>query len=731
MAKLKNKQTTFVFIFVLEISKEQFLSAVAELESTFPSPSPSPVTPPRVPQTSDLPSDEKERPKHDGCHLSTDSDANTPLMKHRKSQLNSLVGMLTEQGMYASTDDELLDGAKNSKAGKRLHQSKQANKNMHVTTSRGDQKLVTHQPLEVSSSAAALESSSSDAGRHGSMKSRKSSGSDGITRKSSSSFRSMKNFPFLDKRRGKLEKKWETDSDNSDFEIFIPPPKKNSKELSGNWSMLQKLAAKSVGSAAVQKDANLRTDAPDSHADCSTFPRKAPLKKFSSMKKGDSSASVASSKGTSKRRPTSPNTKRALFVKSVSSDSFYYDSVKDEEVYETLSEGDPARSVSEPDVSSNNSGDDDCTGGTVVDFSQMVNHRRMKIPAGESSLFTLTQELIKSTRADEDFRHDYNSDEGCTYLDPKELESQPTATLRRSSNMHVPVLDEEVSSTYLTLLEINQIGQQSATNGPKLAMDVSSKGLQHSTKEPYTQEHDSFTHNAVKTGSNLNVSILQEKWRAESSCASGYSTDSSSNWDADMGGDLDRPALDFSGSKLLPLSSQVESTSNLDFAANGSRKTELRRRKTSLSCPGDFGEGDIYAEIDDFDVDVDGSDEREESDYIPSEKYVSLFKKSPTHSVSSSTTVGAVHADSPLVSALVSSETGSQDLMYESMYAPGIKGNSVKTIPHFPPSLPPRSRKIHSRGMERANTVVKRYSSVPQVSTFVRGQVHVCLGRCW
>jgi len=691
-----------------------------ELEPKFTSPSPSPAVPPRVPVTPDFAGDKKEQPKADSSQFSADSDANTP-QKYRKSQLHSLVGMLTEQGLYASTDDELLDGTNNNKKGKKSHQSKMAIKSGHGVP-RDDKKQASSQPFEASSDAS-VESLSSNVRRYDSVRSRKSSSSlqISINRKGSASFRSMQNFPFLNKNRDQTEKKWETDSDNSDFEIFIPPPKKNSKEFSNNLSMLQKrFSVKPAKATARQKDANPNTDVPPAsqgESSCSsTYPEQASV---NSTKRDDRVQSTANpSVSSNKRKAMLSSTKRAMFGKSISSDSFYYESVKDEEVYDTLSEGD-LRSVSEPELSSNNSGEEDCTGGTVVDFNQMLD-RTVKMPC-ESSLSTLTQEMISSSRGveDNDLEHDYNSDEGCTYLDPKELESQPA--LRRSSKVQYPASDEEISSTYLSLLDINQISTRLA-DGHKTSQDSSSKGpLQQGTK-PFPQKQSSFRQHIAKSSSSLNINALQDKWRAESSCASGYSTDSScSNWEPEVGGDLDRSALDL-GSKLSLSSCHLEGTdtsSNLDFVKER-HKAAPRLSKASQSCSIDHGEGDIYAQIDDFDVEVDGSDEREESDYIPSEKYVSLFKKSPTHSICSVTTVGSTCAtESPPNSVSISSGTSEIDKMYETLYSTGVKGGTVKTLPHLPPSLPPRLKKKFPRDVERAGMVVRRHASVPAVSVCV------------
>lgn len=630
------------------MSKEEFVSMVNGLESRL---NPSLKSTPLLKAAKS--SLEQTKHTNEMQNTATESSAkNKDTPPGQQSHIQSLVGMLTEQGMCASTDDELLDDGNQKTKKKHLPISKSVPTTPE--TEQGGLKL-----------ADLVDRSGKDKGTNTKLHSSLS--------RNTGSFRS--NFPFMDGRRF-MGKRCESDSDNSDFEYFLPPPKNTSTAAGFEQGpevpprtvsvKLEKSVAASLGPSSSRKVSK-------GHEEVYT-----PM---------DSAVPAVPHKEETKKKVLSPGTKRALFGKSISSDSFYYESIssRDDSRYEILPEIEAMRSTSEPEICTDSTEED---GSAVVNFS--LGRRREGARYSEPSLPTLIQESEQV-----ESQHEYDTDEGCTYLDPKDLESQPIQQRRVSVN---PLGEEACDSTYLTLQEVQL--DESRLHEQRFNQHIDSQ----SSVDSYFNQHSLP---GSKTNLTLNIISGIDKWRPESSCASGYSTDSSSNWDRD-GEALDRP-VSRQSVKVLPSvpadgeCDEDEVGSSLDFNMT-IRKSTLRRRKTSHSCLGDFGDGEIYAEIEELDNEAGASDDKEDDvdgdDYIASDKYVSFIKNREMSGRSNPS--GSPSAESPLLTATLASDQVTQDAAYETLYMGGPVANT--NVQYNPPTLPPRPLKTG------------RHISVPLVS---------------
>ena len=682
----------YFFFFKPEISKEDFFSAVSEMESMY---APSVPSPPVATQSTIALEHvkAKEEDAQEGKQQATDTYSTQPNIQ--TSHIHSLVCMLSEQGMAVSTDDELLDENKKSKL--KVKHRLFATKSKRITNAEEDAaSLVTSEETKVSDSVPSVEKNEDETkglDLHSFLEENKneskglkvhpsldlhpclegnenestglklhpslnlhpcqeengdeSEGSDlrpsSHVLKRRGSLRSIEYFPFMGVRSIIAERKGYSDSDNSDFEMFVPPKR---KQLPDNFGV------EPYPEAAEAAFASPTPELPTKGNDSISSPVPPPLPP---------------------KKVVSPSSKRAVFgKKSVSTNSFYYESINSR--YETMLDLEPMmRAKSQPDICDASSDGGNCRGGAVVDVGERKSSKPKRgsdpSPHPLPPLPSMPPLDLESGHVEDD----YDSDDslGCTYLDPKDLESQP---VRRVS---VENVDEkrEVSSMYLTLVEVRN---EQASHKKRFSK------VSQSSVEPDNQGQ---TQLETKSSFKLNIGKGVEKWMPDSSCASGYSTDSSSNCEQD--GDSERSAP---RRKLVSNPDEAEEPiSSLDFSYfERGKKPAVRRRKTSQSCPGDFGEGDIYAEIDDYDVD--GGDDKDE--YVTFHNARSAVEAPPTS----------------VIPAQPSDDT------YESMYQ---EGGMIIDSQSFPPSLPPRlPKKAPSRVPRNPGNaqVIKRHTSVPLVS---------------
>ena len=234
---------------------------------------------------------------------------------------------------------------------------------------------------------------------------------------------------------------------------------------------------------------------------------------------------------------------------------------------------------------------DDNTGGSK-DYSKPFEHilwKRLGLDDGNTlsgslpllnQVTTPSEEVIGEEEEEED-------PYGCTYLDPKELEGYcENIEEKQVQDRNQRRLGTVLSSTYLTLSSVQSITSKSNTHENKPDVHVEPCAVASSLPT-------SIMHTPKSKNPSLNVLGNVERWKrnieaADSSCYSGYSTDASSGW-----GDFED---DFVEGQKRKGENSYDTVSDSLLQALESTKLDLEK---TVVVAGENTE-EIYAEISDY-----------------------------------------------------------------------------------------------------------------------------------
>lgn len=697
---------------MLGMSQEELFAVVNEIQLT------------SLPGSSSLPA--ASSMGTDSSVLITDpgaqeSNSNSPPVnadKRKDSHIHSLIGMLSEQGMCASTDDELLDDrcGKNRKETSELvthkaffHKSESVPANI-IKYSRGVDYSVERSPVssDIASESPSLKTSNgSIIQTHitSSMMAHKGTkvtsttlfSPHGRTNRANSlsqdGFSHMGDHHFTTRRA-------DSDSDNSDFEMFVPP-RRRVRHPSEPCHRRHNVVTKQQN--------ELRSSSPPENTN-------------------NQDHTIKKSYPTLTKQPVR-YPKTAKDKKSMSADSFCYnllpgaaqedenqDHLKSRRLIRTrsleVSPNSPATQVLNPSAEHNRDdgkdSSDEATGGTLVDV-QLFQKNRGEVQGKDAT--TMNSNVLH--RLDVMCEGDSDEDDsvGCTYLDPKDLE-ECCELVKRKERRQIPVQDSDndISQTYLTLTNIKKSDDIAEQCKPK-----------------------ECTIPLRKPSSTLGVNSSMERWRrtvdlADSSCCSGYSTDTSSGW-GEFECDLDniKPLRRLQslrkrkmgvqgGQEVRTLLSQAVRYIDSDTLEHSYSRSPVSGQEEGT---GDDDGSEIYEEIDDLDLDskgVEANDEAGDGKYALSHSQSFPNRHSLPHisnsiPLSTDTNTGNYTHSRGAVRTLPSSR--------ENLYASLMSVTNLQKHLQQPPTLPPRPlRKLSSldpRESERGH-MTKEQSYVPGVS---------------
>lgn len=682
------------------ISKEELFSSLEELQST-------PVLEPSQAASTDA-----------SVHsvVVTDPEGqDRDRHKSKGSHLRSLMGMLSEQGMCNSTDDELPC----SKSVRCKRESTTPTHPLNLVLNKsyicaedlndGSQtveRLTEKSPVNSSLAAVPLSLTISNAS---SLEHTNTTHPSTLTEKEMrptsrqslhgptnlSKLETIKSKDFYPYSSDHQFGRANSDSDDSDFEIFVPPKKKlvhSSKDSSQKKSTNEQVSTSHV---CLEKD-NIRISSP------------ALTKRPTWFKK--SATSLCS---------LLPDAAEGHICMDDQESN-----QKTSEVLEVLSNSpttlEPNPSVALDEQNRDNGGDSsgDIAGGTSVELKQ--NLIRTKVEDDDAALTRAEVFHRYNTVYDED-NDDDDSVGCCTYLDPKDL-MEYSEPIKRKERGTISVTD--VDQTYLTLIDID--ASVEFTEKPKERALIS---------EEYTiplQDEGSF----------LSVNNSTERWRrsrdlTEGSCCSGYSTDTSSVWgdcDSEKGGVRKSEKVEVQregGERETEWSKAVYD--DVDTLQQGGNSNPATRGQAGQH---DDRDSEIYEAIDDLYLDHVRDKEKLETDFgsISSPPMLRLSKSHSQLNISSSvpfhTDTAKFYSPSHRRASRTLPISRSRESLYASLDSTTITSSRQKLLQN-PPSLPPRPlgrlSSLDPRQFDRGQ-VAKEKSNIPGVSELL-SMVCSCMAR--
>ncbi len=507
----------------------------------------------------------------------------------RKTRLQALMSMLEEQEIYATTEDEFLDRDEDQSGDDRTtemklplvpHRTKSVPSILEDT--REEKGVSRNSASYVNSGAEGYAMHSTDRQLPSAFKPGNSSEDDGYRgtglahRSSQASLSFEQSYERSSPSTQYALVGFDSDSESSDnFEQFVPP-KRRSRYISepfvvqkNNPSLDRRISSPLPESCKemIKKSSPILTKRPVWYSK---------PEKLSVIQRQQSLLSVDAITTTRKKDMD----KMATSCKKVIIKSKSFNKIRSHSVTPNHSTAQVSGQLMACDYS------DDNTGGTVEskEYSKPFEHILWKkLGLEDGSALSGSLPLLDNFLSGEN--EDCDDPDGCTYLDPKELEDycERFGNKRITNRVHKR-FGTALSGTYLTLSKVNgdshELGQGEHTKEPSTTILVSP-----SSPSPTTRP--------VENPSLALISNM-ERWRrttdmVDSSCCSGYSTDASSAY-----GDFDDTTLTRSFSKRYN---------------NGGIETSLLQ--ASYSCDEaldqvgrriyyDQEDEEIYEEIDDF-----------------------------------------------------------------------------------------------------------------------------------
>lgn len=546
----------------------------------------------------------------------------------RKSRLQSLMSMLSEQAMCASTDDDLLDDEGTEQTSEQQHQSnpppippraksipslmlsdvrrKGPKRSTASSTGRSPPlppkavrspqlKTVSESSLDFSTSFSTNASSSIRNSRGEcsilnppqSPRSNRTSSGSSVRRISTPSPERL--YPY-DENYFAISRV-ESDSDSSDFEPFVPP--KRSRYASEPFVHqhvfeCQNERLRRVSSPLPELNKQLKKSSPIL------------TKRPGWYSKPDRKMMAAKHQSEASLTLGNQVVRKTEIERTVLSERFKYRSRSvDSKVSLVTSQ---TRSTSSKPVSQGQYAtlydSDDYTGSTMDsrDYSKPFEHilwRKLGLDDGSAISGSLPG-LDRICTAGSDIRDDDNEDEdddpeGCTYLDPTELEEYCERLGNRELSDRIRKrLSTVLSGTYLSLMNVQgaEGGMPGSESEPKSSLSRSIKA------EAPARRNDSPS---------LSLERFKKSGLADSISCSGYSTDASSGFDNDMDsagflGRVHSMRIENPYGDLQSSLGQVACSENVDRAPSESREQDGGTREGE----GEDEEEQIYEEIDQY-----------------------------------------------------------------------------------------------------------------------------------